>query len=313
MLYDGYTRECNAGGVQIRDLAAETAPKRAQNASGELFLERVRFVKHEDSACLADLPSIKQNLDQYSECVSQTLNAVWPTISTKMPALAHSPLIAAAMDNVKAGNGQALNMTGPVIDLLNDLTKCDDVGKMRENVLKRAEILDGDTLLGSALTERLLKPALDITIENMRGHESKSALINAHTLSALRALDDMADTHPLIDMEWTVVSTDADQLQMQVLEAENFAAEVVKFDALNSNDSVPAGLKHEHDFIVLDRCLHWSTDIQRCIHRLKDLIHDDGFAVVIENTGKFELTFLLDALRCEQLPATGDGNRVYGE
>lgn len=76
--------------------------------------------------------------------------------------------------------------------------------------------------------------------------------------------------------------------------------------------SVPDAAVEWGDLIVADHSMHWATDITRTLQRMKDLIRDDGFAIVIENTCEYELAFGVDALRRRQLPAIGDGNRIYG-
>lgn len=58
------TNGCVAGGVECCDLTAHTVQRRMQN-SGQLYLEKLFFVKHLDDQALAEFPKERQGLIIY--------------------------------------------------------------------------------------------------------------------------------------------------------------------------------------------------------------------------------------------------------
>jgi hypothetical protein len=66
------TNGCIAGGVECCDLTAHTVQRRPQTA-GQLFLEKLYFVKHFDDHSLTDFPKEGQILGEYRQLLHSIL------------------------------------------------------------------------------------------------------------------------------------------------------------------------------------------------------------------------------------------------
>ena len=98
-------------------------------------------------------------------------------------------------------------------------------------------------------------------------------------------------THPLIEIEWTLLGPNVDEFKKELLERYDVRPE--KADIVK--DGIPDSVKNR-DTIVLDKVLHRQTDIPRYLEKMKEVLRPDGFLMVVETTAMFDLSCVIEAL-----------------
>lgn len=304
----------------LRDLTAQSVARRT-TTNGKLIIETVNFVKHQDDSCFAEYPEFRKETIEYQKlCLSMIQNITKRIVEAgiKLPNasaladVANSSTLTVDADTLKCFMEKRDCHLVKVLQKISETNFSDkqslkDLTKTLEDGFK---ILDQDKLWRLGYHERMVKPLLDIIMENSTGHRLKGCVIDPTSFIPAKLCKDIQGTQPLLEPEWTLLGTKVDEFdETQIRQAD---LNVLKVDLENPEKNMEKQLTGTFDIVLLDKLLHKKTDIQQYLDKIKQLLRDDGFVLVCEVTDCFEIPLALLALQGELPVAQKNGARKYG-
>jgi fatty acid synthase len=316
------TNQCVAGGIVLRDLTAQSVARRT-TTNGKLIIETVNFVKHQDDSCFAEYPEFRKETIEYQKLCQAMIQNITKKIveaglTSKLPNasaladVANSSTLTVDADALKRFVEKRDFHLVKVLQKISETNFSDkqslkDLTKILEDGFK---VLDQDKLWRLGYHERMVKPLLDIIMENSTGHRLKGCAIEPTSFMPAKLCKDIQGTQPLLETEWTLLGTKVDELdETQTRQAD---LNVLKVDLENPEKGMDKQLTGTFDIVLLDKLLHKKTDIQQYLEKVKQLLRDDGFVLVCEVTDCFEIPLALLALQGELPVAQKNGARKYG-
>ncbi|KAL3097970.1 hypothetical protein niasHT_027515 [Heterodera trifolii] len=336
------TNGCIAGGVECCDLTAHTVQRRPQTA-GQLFLEKLYFVKHVDNNSLADSPREREILGEYrnllysiilnglrqwskSGVLAQITNGEQFEHALKLlegkegiPTVADEERKRKFLDDSKCSLVNAL-------DELFDLPTNNPAGEGQDNAKKFEQVavnklsafyktFDNDRYWSQALLhDRFSKSAQDICMENSATHRNRACGVELSSTDVLKHCVNGSKSHPLLEIEWTCVGPHMEHLDDNTMQ--QLGAKSVKLD-LETDPEKELKLPNDcrnFDYLMLNRILCKKSHPVEFLRRCAQLLRDDGMAIVNEVTRDYEIALLCDGLQGVDFGKV-EGNshqRIYG-
>ena len=308
---DNHCGTCMAGGVQILGLHVTTAPRR--HDYHQPVLESFKFVPYNSSQ---DPSSQDEKLVKYSElCADCSLKGLKALLmqhgSNGLKNKEHiETLVAAAVsdhqklpvyktetdtDNIEHDNHHSC------LDVLRKIFEIDYEENFTENVENivqdKREELKSDCLLGNVLKTDILKPCLDIVVENVLSKNLK--VLEVDNTGMVDVACPLLASHPLLNVSYAVATTDPKSSESL---AENEAVdEVIKWKPC---DTIPGNFKKVH-LVIANHIIRKQVNLKKSLLTIADCVEDGGFLLVQEVTKNFHLAWPLDGLcyewECEDL------------
>ncbi|GMR51168.1 hypothetical protein PMAYCL1PPCAC_21363, partial [Pristionchus mayeri] len=310
------TDGCVAGGVECVDVITNTVARRPQG-SGQLYHEKVHFVPHFDDHALAAFPKEKKALEEYTTLLKQViarglaglkikgLLAALPNAATLEKALAElAPFTKTSIDEVTHKRLSEDNKCF-ILKAFEELFKI-TASEPREfaatvvNHIKAVKAaFETDRMWAAALVhDRMIKTLQDIAFENSNGHRHTVAGIELNSTEQLKWLTEAASTTPLLEIDWACVGPTLEHLDEVTLE--QLGSRKIKVDLDKSDFSGHAEAKN-FDYVLLDKVLARKPDPVAYLNRVKHIIRDDGFAIVVETVKNHALNAAIQALMVEDI------------
>ncbi|KAK0397543.1 hypothetical protein QR680_002165 [Steinernema hermaphroditum] len=321
------TNGCIAGGVECCDLNAHTVSRRMQQA-GQLYYEKLYFVKHYDNNSLEEFPRARNDLASYRN----VLRSVIATGLSKWEKNGHlakftnGPALLDALKKLTTFKTEVTeeqyslylhDSKTAMLHALDELFSMDFTSRTAAEaeeaiVAKMNEVVktfDNDKFWSCALSnDRVLKTVQDICIENSAGHHNKFCGVELSSTEQLKYCIDAISSHPLLEISWSCVGPNVDQLDENTLEQMDIRKIKANFDGAEFN--VPNDAKN-FDYLLLDKLLSKKADPVQFLERCKELLRDDGFMIVNEITQDYEVAVIIDGLLGAKLEDTSE--RKYGK
>uniref|UniRef100_A0AC35TUX3 Carrier domain-containing protein n=1 Tax=Rhabditophanes sp. KR3021 TaxID=114890 RepID=A0AC35TUX3_9BILA len=323
------TNGCVAGGVEICDLTSHTVSRRLQ-VQGQLFAEKIYHIKHFDlNAFSEDFKEDAAVLSEYKNSLNTLIGQglkKWQD-SKILDGFSTSTVLKKALEGLKNGNHtlDSVNVKKYLentefalfntLDEIFNMTKGkdDDCSDFTTNVVNKIKtsykIFDCDTLWAAGLVhDRIFKVIQDIIIENSAGHKSKAIALELTSTEQLRYCVDAINSHPLLEVDWTVVGpnvSDLDENSLGQFEAKKFALNL-------ENSEVNLGELKNFDYIVMDKVLNKKTNPLAYLERCKEVLRDDGFIIIAEYTSEFDVVACVESLNGREFDLTLKNDRSYG-
>lgn len=116
----------------------------------------------------------------------------------------------------------------------------------------------------------------------------------------------VANLNPLIEPKFLLIGPEVEKR----FTPEDYAGVTTTLHSFNIDEEQEMeGMEKNQDVVVLDRLLHRKRDIQKYLAKVRQLLRDDGFALVNEITGNYEAAFFVERLQLEyNLPINGVRN-----
>ncbi|KAI6188362.1 Fatty acid synthase [Aphelenchoides besseyi] len=319
------TNGCVAGGVECCDLNAHTVQRRMQT-SGQLFLEKLYFVKHFDDNALSEFQRDVKNLTVYRDNVKAVIAqglARWEKAGL-LKKLKNSKYFVQALKELSKNH---VNFDEEAFEKLKEDSKCtlamavsdifenistespDFVDNVESKMRMVFKSFDSDRYWAAGLlNDRILKTAQDVCIENSAGHRNRFCGIELTSSDQVKHCLDGINSHPLLEIDWTCLGPNVDDLDENTLSQLGAQRQKVNIDG--DDFKVPAEAKN-FDYLFLDRVLCKKKNPVDYLKRCSEFLREDGFAIIMEVTNDYEIALFVDGLQGNDLE-TGDDRRVYG-
>lgn len=280
-----------AGGVEILDLHATTAPKRGLQTAPTL--EEFRFVPYSE-----DVQEPSSSLKTYAEgCLNYVLENFNRVLSEDVNgALPNKDFLKDISKNNQPAQPSHIEslLAQPNVGLAAVLKKVFSQSvstNFQENVRnilqsERGE-LASDMLLSCLNSEDILKPCLDIVLENVSSHKLSVFEAGASSSALYRKIIPMITSHPLKSVNYT----GADKSPLDK-DAKGFGVKSSQWDPATSKSAPPGQVQ----LMVLKNILHKQKNIDTTLETLSGMVVPDGFVLVEEVTKNFPLHLALEAI-----------------
>ncbi|XP_005094185.1 fatty acid synthase [Aplysia californica] len=280
-----------SGGVEIQDLHASVAPRRGLQTAPTL--EEYRFVPYTE-----DVSAPPASLEAYATgCLNYTLEGLSKLLSQDADgALPNKDLLKDVVTNNKPSAPSDLQslLAQPNCGLAQTLEKIFSLSasssfqENAKNVLQSfRSALASDALLSSLNTEDILKPCLDIVLENISSNKPAIFEAGAASSALYRKIIPMITSHPLK----SVIYTGADKTALDK-DAKGLGVKGSQWDPSTSK-SVPPG---QVQLLVLKNILHKQSDIDSTLETVSTMVVPEGFILVEEVTKNFPLHLALETI-----------------
>ncbi|CAL1537406.1 unnamed protein product [Lymnaea stagnalis] len=277
------------GGVEIKGLHATVAPKRGLQIAPTI--EEYRFVPY------AERVNFPASLENYTKhCLNYVLENLKRVITDDSnDALLNKDLLNDVVSNNKPSDQSNLQdfISVPNSGLAQVLNKIFNLpsANLKENVRNILQSfqseLSSDRLLSSLNSQDILKPCIDIVIDNTPVSKLSIFEAGAAHSTLYRKLIPMIKTQPTLNVAYT--AADKSPLDKDV---KSFGVKSSQWDPSTSK-SVPPGQVH---LLVLKNVLHKQADINTTFETVSGMVSPDGFILVEEVTKNFPLYLALEAI-----------------
>uniref|UniRef100_A0A1I7ZWW4 Fatty acid synthase n=1 Tax=Steinernema glaseri TaxID=37863 RepID=A0A1I7ZWW4_9BILA len=323
---DVTTNGCIAGGVECCDLNAHTVSRRMQQA-GQIYYEKLHYVKHFDNNALKEFPRVCHDLESYRNVLRSVVAnglSLWEK-NGHLAKFTNGAFLQDALKKLTALKGDVseeeynkyLHETKTaIIHALDELFAMDfstqTAAEAEEAITRKMneviKTFDNDKFWSCALcNDRILKTMQDICIENSAGHHNKFCGVELSSTEQLKYCTVSISSHPLLEISWNCVGPNVDQLDENTLEQMGARKFKTNFDGPEFN--VPNDAKN-HDYLLIDKMLRKKVDPSLYLQRCAELLREDGFMIVNEITQDYELAVIIDGLLGSKLE--GPADRTYG-
>lgn len=286
------------GGVEVQGLHTTVAPKRSLQS--QPVIEKYSFVSYTENK------QSPQTLQQYaSDCLDFALVGLKNVLESDLPAnsVPNKEILKEVVENNKVLNGKGLSMekaiAQPNSGLAKTLVKLFDesafksFGEKARAVLSSSQAeLVSDCLLASLSKEEILKPCVDIVLENINSNKINVFEVGAKQSALYRTIIPFSRTYMK-----SVAYTAADKTPLDS-DAKSLGVKSSQWDPSTSN-SIPAGQTH---LLILKNVLHRQDNIEQTLDTVSNMVTPGGFILVQETTQAFPLQLTLEALS-QNLPA----------
>uniref|UniRef100_A0A915D6Q3 Fatty acid synthase n=1 Tax=Ditylenchus dipsaci TaxID=166011 RepID=A0A915D6Q3_9BILA len=306
---DVATNGCVAGGVECCDLNAHTVQRRMQT-SGQLFLEKLFFVKHFDDEALSEFPKDRQTLMEYRPLLYATLaqglkkwsaagafsklrngkhfEKAFKQLSTRQHKLSEEV-------HKKYIGDSKCTLLAAMEEIFNISPTHPDFDQMVTNKTKSLyKALDSDKFWAAGLlNDRLLKSCQDICVENSAGHRIRCCGVELTSTEQLKHCITGIASHPLLELDWNCVGPKVDDLDENSLGQMGASRYNLDLDAAEIKLTPET---KNFDYLLLDRVLCKKANPVEYLRKCAQMIRDDGFIIVNEVTTDYELALFIDGL-----------------
>lgn len=286
---------CVAGGVELHGLHATVAPRRQQVQALPL-VECYDFVPYAEDDIAGSDPALCHYMQLVERFVRQQLKSSIIDSGTTnglknreliTKILKESPLTGEAVseDELKQLQGQSkfqmINVLKKIFDVEHDESY---LKNMEDLMLLERDKLQSDVAYGFIRNGRCLKTCLDVVIENCSMESGKLRVVecNAEEGFVFKSAMSYLSTQPGLRLDYAVVCSDSDVLDPELVE--HLCLEPVIWK-LSSGLPPPSQLIGA-DLVIFGDVLHRQKNILETLSLVANLVHDNGFLLVIEPTTK---------------------------
>ena len=306
---------CVAGGVQILGLHVTTAPRR--HDYHHPVLESFKFVPYTSD----DAVSQDKELVEYSElCADCSLKGLQDLLnqhgSNGLKNKTHiETLVSAALTDQKSRIPKPpadiehveTDKHHSCLGVLKEIFETEYNEQFTENidhiVQGKGEELRSDCLLGNVHKAEIMKPCLDIVVENVLSKKLK--VLEVGNTGMLDTTHHLLDSNPLLNISYTIATTDSDS--SDVIKENEAIDDVIKWKPC---DKIPANLKKVH-LVIANNIIRKQVNLRESLSSIADCVEEGGFLLVQEVTLNFHLAMPLDGL-CYEWTCEDLNDRVCG-
>ena len=299
---DHVLNACVAGGVQIVGLHTTVAPRHQKQTAP--VLEKFQFVPYNEDNMLSDEVDLVKYLRLCKAYIRRGLVQLLdsgftenlPNVGFLKQQLAKMKVddvvdIDSSIETLASDPKCVLATTMQQIfsQEKNDLF----VENIRDMLVSSRVKLTEDKLLGSVMTDRMLKTCLDVVLENCGSTKLKVVEYGAADSRVYQSAITQLETQPLMQVDYMAV--DGNIKNFDTAHLESFNVKPVEWQLSRS----PPRHLGNADVTIVCNVLHKEADLVMAISSLMALVKDGGFLLVQEPTTNFIVPLMLDALANE--------------
>ncbi len=306
VIVDRILSVCSSGGVEIHGLHATIAPRR-QVSQTPPTLEQFQFVPY-----IQEYPANPDSL-QYTHAVlglikhgiqglfNNGLKENIPNTTLLKQGLKEVESEMSNIDNYR--NFQTAENKHSLLHMLDEVFTLEHNDDFFSNVSQLMKGYRGklqyDMLLTSHLKTEMLKPALDVVLENSKSvRKLKIAEIVTDT-SIYSSVIPLLNTQPMLNIDYSIIGLGLDMYDTS--ELQNLHIETLPWDFLTSPSTAPSQL-NSLDLIILNNTLHQHYDIPAILAQIQSMLKPGGFLYICEPTRNLIVPLILEFLDREIPP-----------
>ncbi|XP_041363356.1 fatty acid synthase-like [Gigantopelta aegis] len=299
---DSCLRTCVAGGVEMMDLHATVAPRRQHQTSPTL--EQFTFVPYTHNLLSSMEPSIQEYAKDCSNVAASYLKSLTLNTTGCVPNKEYLSSVVA--------DGEVPSVSAERVAEFADKPRCglmqvfkkilsvpvsENFSENVHNILEAFHPeLESDQLLSYLSQPPVLKPCLDVVLENCMTKKLKVTELGARRGGLFKSIIPQMISQPLLQLDFAVLDDS---------ESADFTSAGCKYIHWNKSDNVPAVIGHSH-LVVMKNHLHEHSDIPSILQNISTSLPKTSFLLVQEVTHNFQIALMLEALGSD-LPTVGPG------
>ena len=283
MEIDEYTDRCSAGGIRMHGLHATVAPRR-QNQQKPPTLEGYHFVPYISSEPVCD-----KELGQYmSVCTKVASNYLNKLHGGQISTGKNSLFKAAVLVDSDICAAKEEFLAQPKSELLTHLVSICACG---ENEKPQHMNFSNDRLVQHLMQPEVLKPCLDIVIENSTSHTLKVVEMEGSENRVYRHAVPLLLSHPMMKVNYVVV--DSSEICASGDDCEKYQIVQEKWDGIDMK-----GFAKNHqstNLVIAKQFLHKHSNLEESIFDIASMVGEGGFILVEEVIQNFGLTEAMES------------------
>ena len=291
---------CQSGAVEILGLHATVAPRRLQ-AQTPPTLEHFKFVPYSQHSVSDTDSELKSYTQATLAFTKSSLESIFSNgVKDSVP---NTKLFRQVMNEINSDNSDEDKYTEsdshPLIEMLREMFSQehnDQFFANATNIRKTfQEKLKDDILLGNIFNPKILKPCLDVVLENSQSM-TKIKIVELYTGNEFplhSKVIPLLNSQPMLNIDYTVAGTNLNHLNQA--EIEGLDVKTVAYDFLKSSVSPPSQLNNA-DLIILNNVLHKKQDISELLQNLQSLLKSSGFLLVAEPTTNHAIPLMIEGI-----------------
>jgi fatty acid synthase len=293
---------CQSGCVEILGLHATVAPRRHHHE--QLSLEEFHFIPNMEENMSTNDNSLQEYLRNCESVISVSLRKLLSG-AEKVPNRQTLEKLVASVTSYCSNLDQYSDQPDCSLARVIQDTFCQDCASL-SNVANSMKNFHGDLkndwLLGNMFKERLLKPCLDLVLENLTQTKLKVVEISqcGHICDKVVPL---LNSQPLVTVDYHIACPDTDAFSQA--ELEDFGAQCHAWSFKNSSEN---GIG-KANLVIADNIISRQTDIQDSLNQISTILKEGGFLLLHEYTSNFLLPSILFNLAGD---TNADSSRTCG-
>ena len=296
---------CQSGAVEILGLHATVAPRR-QQAQAPPTLEHFKFVPYSQHSVSDTDSELKSYTQATLAFTKSSLESIFSNgVKGSVP---NTKLFRQVMNEINSDNSDEESDSHPLIDMFREMFSLEHNDQFFANAtnIKKTfqEKLKDDILLGNIFNPKILKPCLDVVLENSQSM-TKIKIVELYTgneFSLHSKVIPLLNSQPMLNIDYTVARTNLDRLNQA--EIEGLDVKMVAYDFLKSSASPPSQLNNA-DLIILNNVLHKKQDISELLQNLQSLLKSSGFLLVTKPTTNHAVPLMIEGIDSDLEEFTG--------
>ena len=306
---DGDLDVCQSGAVEILGLHATVAPRR-QQAQTPPTLEHFNFVpysQHGVSYIDLKLRSYTQSILAFTKTSLESIFNSGVKDSVPNAKLFRQVLNEKSSDNFDSDKSPESD-SHHLIDMLREIfnQECNDQFFANATNIRKTfqDRLKDDSLLGNIFNSQILKPCLDVVLENCKSM-TKIKIVELYTGAEFplhSKVIPLLNSQPMLNIDYTIAGTNLERLNEA--EIEDSDVKTVAYDFLKSSVSPPSQL-NSVDLVILNKVLHKQQDIPEFLQNLQSLLKSGGFLLVAEPTTNHAIPLMVEGIDSDLGEFTG--------
>ena len=292
---------CQSGAVEILGLHATVAPRR-QQAQTPPTLEHFQFIPYIQNNISESDTNLKTYTQDLLGFIKLSLENIFSNgVKDKIP---NSALFKHALEELKNNNAFSIDKymgsdSYSFINMLHEIFKQEHNDQFFTNAINvrktHEEKLKHDILLAHMFEPKILKPILDLALENSKSM-TKLKVIEVYSgteIALYSKVIPLLNSQPMLNIDYTVTGLNLDRLDE--LEMKSLDVKSVPYDFLKSTSSVPSQLSNA-DLIILNNIVHKKENIPELLQELRPILKTGGFLLVTDSTYNHVIPLVLEGI-----------------
>jgi fatty acid synthase len=283
---DEYTDRCRSGGVTIHGLHTTTAPRRQQQHKPPT-LEKLEFVPYITQSYVNQTPSLTSYAALCRHYAVQSLKNLQQSTT--------SVVNKATLQTVLTELSEECQLSMEIVFPYEASTSLLNLLKQQMN----AGPIQNDRLLTNLSQPNVIKPALDIVMENCTSSDLRVLEVEAGNGCMYRSVCPQVLSQPWMNVSYNITDP-TDNLTQEDKDLYHLTQQ-------QWNISNPPPNIKPSNLIILQNVLHKQEDLKQTIQSVTQALEQDGFLLIQEVTNNFSIMLAVLCLQ-ERLPNVEDHN-----
>ncbi|XP_048759235.2 fatty acid synthase-like [Ostrea edulis] len=281
---DEYTDRCWSGGVTIHGLHATTAPRRQQQHKPPM-LEKFEFVPYITHNYINQTPDLKSYAALCRHYAVQSLKNLQQSTS--------SVIKQETLQTILAELSEECQLSVETVFPYEASTLLLDLLKQQMNTSH----IENDRLMTNLSQPNVLKPALDIVIENCISSNLSVLEVEAGSGCLYKSVCPQMLSHPMMSVNYRITGS-TDHVTQEDKDLYNLTPEQW------SISNAPPNIKSSN-LIILQNVLHKHANLKQTLQNVTQALDQHGFLLIQEVTDNFPIMLAVLYLQ-EKLPSIED-------